>query len=150
MGKDCKGKELGKGIRQNKKGRYEARYIDRFGNRKSIYGTSKVEVRNKLQLVLKENAEKESVKRRMTVQQWYKEWMDIYKTPVTRPNTKQYYEHIFNTLILPEIGDMYVDEVRQMHVKCLINSLNNNGYQWETQNKVRVLILDLFNIAIET
>lgn len=82
MGKDNKGKELGKGIRQNKNGRYEARYIDRFGNRKSIYGTSKVEVRNKLQLVLKENDEKESVKRRMTVQQWHKEWMDIYKTHV--------------------------------------------------------------------
>lgn len=44
---------------------------------------------------------------------------------------------------------MCVDEVRQMHIKCLINSLNNKGYQWETQNKVRVLILDLFNIAIE-
>lgn len=149
MGKDNKGKELGKGIRQNKNGRYEARYTDRFGNRRSIYGTSKAEVRNKLQMELKENASKENVKRRMTVRQWYMEWMDIYKIPVIRPNTKRYYEHIFNTFILPEIGDMYVDEVRQIHVKSLINTLNNNGYQWETQNKVRILILDLFNIAIE-
>lgn len=149
MGKDNKGKELGKGIRQNKNGRYEARYIDRFGNRKSVYGTSKVEVRNKLQTALKENAEKGTVKRRMTVRQWYKEWLDTYKIPVIRPNTRQHYEHIFDALILPEIGDMYVDEVRQIHVKNLINSLDSKGYQWETQNKVKILILDMFNIAIE-
>lgn len=140
---------IGKGIRQNKNGRYEARYIDRFGNRKSIYGTSKVEVRNKLQAALKENAEKGSVKRRMTMQKWYKEWMSAYKIPVIRPNTRRHYEHIFDTLILPEIGDMYVDEVRQIHVKNLINSLDSQGYQWETQNKVRILILDMFNVAIE-
>ncbi|MDE7022214.1 MAG: site-specific integrase, partial [Lachnospiraceae bacterium] len=149
MGKDCNGKELGKGIRQTKSGRYEARYIDRFGKRKSIYGTSKIEVRNKLQTVLKENAEKGTVKRRMTVRQWYKEWMNVYKLPVIRPNTRRHYEHIFDTLILPEMGNMYVDEVRQIHVKNLINLLDAKGYLWETQNKVRILILDLFNIAIE-
>lgn len=149
MGKDINGKELGKGIRQNKNGRYEARYIDRFGNRKSVYGTSKVEIRNKLQVALKENAQKETVRKRMTVKRWYKEWMEIYKAPVIRPNTKRHYVHIFNAFILPELGDMYLDEVRQIHVKSLINSLDKKGYQGETQNKVRILILDMFNIAME-
>ena len=78
MGKDLKGKELGKGIRQNKNGRYEARYVDRFGNRKSVYATSRVEIRNRLQMALRENIEKESVKKRMTVRQWYHEWMEVY------------------------------------------------------------------------
>lgn len=149
MGKDLKGKELGKGIRQNKSGRYEARYIDRFGNRKSIYGTSKIEIRNKLQDALKENIEKESVKKRMTVEQWYKEWFDIYKVPIIRPNTKRHYEYMFNIHILPEIGGMYLDEVRQIDIKNLINQLDQGGYRWETQNKVRILILDMFNVAIE-
>lgn len=149
MGKDSNGKELGKGIRQNKNGRYEARYIDRFGNRKSVYGTSKVEIRNKLQAALKENAQKEAVRKRMTVKRWYREWMEIYKAPVIRPNTKRHYGHIFDAFILPELGDMYLDEVRQIHVKSLINSLDQKGYQGETQNKVRILILDMFNIAME-
>lgn len=149
MGKDLKGKELGKGIRQNKDGRYEARYIDRFGKRKSVYGSSKIEIRNKLQQALKENAEKESVRKRMAVGQWYKEWFEVYKAPVIRPNTKRHYEHIFKSHILPELGNMYVDEVRQIHVKNLINLLDKKGYQWETQNKVRILLLDMFNIAIE-
>ena len=69
MGKDLNGKELGKGIRQNRNGKYEARFTDRFGRRKSIYGTSKIEIRNKLQEALKENAAKESVRKRLTVRQ---------------------------------------------------------------------------------
>lgn len=149
MGKDLNGKELGKGIRQNRNGKYEARFTDRFGRRKSIYGTSKIEIRNKLQEALKENAAKESVRKRLTVRQWYHEWMEIYKAPVIRPNTKRHYEHIFDAFILPELEDKYVDEVKQIHVKGLINQLDARGYQWETQNKVRILLLDLFNIAIE-
>lgn len=149
MGKDLKGKEIGKGIRQNKNGKYEARYIDRFGNRKSVYSTNKADIRNKLQEALKENVEEKFVKKRMTVNQWYREWMDVYKIPVIRPNTKRHYEHIFNAHILPELGNMYMDEVRQLHIKNLINILDKNGYQWETQNKVRILLLDMFNVALE-
>lgn len=149
MGKDLNGKELGKGIRQNKNGKYEARYTDRFGARKSLYGTSKIEIRNKLQEALKEDSEKESVRKRLTIRRWYHEWMETYKAPVIRPNTKRHYEHIFDSLILPELGDKYIDETRQIHIKGLINQLDKNGYQWETQNKVRILLLDMFNIAIE-
>lgn len=149
MGKDLKGKELGKGIRQNQNGRYEARYIDRFGNRKSVYATSKVEIKRKLDAALKNNDEKSSVKKQMTVNTWYKEWMEVYKSPVIRPNTKRHYETIFDLHIIPEIGSMYVDEVRQIHVKNLVNKLDSKGYQWETQNKVKILLLDLFNVAIE-
>ena len=38
MGKDLNGNELGTGILQKLNGSYEARYIDRFGKRKSITG----------------------------------------------------------------------------------------------------------------
>src|SRR5699024_7581905 len=44
---------------------------------------------------------------------------------------------------------MYLAEIKQLHVQNLINKLDRSGLQWETQNKVRLLLLDLFNIAIE-
>lgn len=47
MGKDLKGKELGQGIIQKKNGRYEARYIDRFGKRVSISGRDLKDVKIK-------------------------------------------------------------------------------------------------------
>ena len=37
MGKSLKGKELGKGISQRKDGLYQARFINRFGKRQTIY-----------------------------------------------------------------------------------------------------------------
>jgi len=37
MGKDLKGRELGKGIVQRKDGMYHARFVNRFGVRQSIY-----------------------------------------------------------------------------------------------------------------
>lgn len=149
MGKDLNGKELGKGIRQHKNGRYEARYTDRFGRRKSLYATSKIAIRNKMQEALKEDARYESIKKHVTVAVWYREWMRVYKEPVIRPNTKRHYEHIFDAHILPELGNMYMEEVRQIHVKGVINKLEESGYQWETQNKVKVLLSDMFNVAME-
>lgn len=149
MGKDLNGKEIGKGIRQNKNGKYEARYTDRFGKRRSIYATSKIAIRNKMQEALKEDARYESIKKHITVANWYREWMRVYKEPVIRPNTKSHYEYMFQSFILPELGGMYLEEVRQIHVKGIINRLEQSGYQWETQNKVKVLISDMFNVAME-
>ena len=37
MGKDLKGKELGKHLSQRKDGTYEAKFTDNFGRRHSIY-----------------------------------------------------------------------------------------------------------------
>lgn len=37
MGKDLKGKEIGKGFSQRPEGTYEGRYVDRFGKRQSLY-----------------------------------------------------------------------------------------------------------------
>ena len=48
MGKDLKGKELGKGIVQKKTGRYEARFTNRFGKRVTILGDNLREVKKKL------------------------------------------------------------------------------------------------------
>ena len=149
MGKDLKGNELGKGIRQIKEGRYEARYTDRFGHRKSLYGKTRLEIKNKLSQALKDNVEAINVRRRWKLERWYQVWMESYKIPVIRPNTLQHYQRIFEKHILPELGEMYLAEIKQLHVQNLINKLDRSGLQWETQNKVRLLLLDLFNIAIE-
>ena len=123
MGKDLHGNEIGKGIRQVRNGRYEARYIDRFGHRKSLYGKTKVEIKNKLSQALKENTEAINVRKRWKLKQWYQIWMDSYKRPVVRENTIRHYKTIFDKHILPEIGEMYLTEVRQIHIQNLINKL---------------------------
>ena len=55
LGKNLNGKELGHGIIQKKDGRYEARYIDRFGKRKSISGYDLKDVKKRLNESIYEN-----------------------------------------------------------------------------------------------
>lgn len=148
MGKDLNGKELGEGICQRKNGAYCARYVNRFGKRVSLYGKSRIEVKKKLQAAIEENLAQKVVKKRYKVSEWYEIWMRVYKEPVIRPNSQQYYKQLFRLQILPEIGAMYLEEVQQVHVRKLINLIKAQGYQWATQNKVRILLQDLFNVAI--
>ena len=58
MGKDLKGKELGTGITQRKNGIYHARFVDRFGNRKSLYNRNLRELKNSLNTVIYEDKKK--------------------------------------------------------------------------------------------
>ena len=44
MGKSLNGKELGRGITQRKDGLYQARFINRFGKRKTIYAKTYNEI----------------------------------------------------------------------------------------------------------
>lgn len=149
MGKDLKGKNLGKGIRQNSNGTYEGRYTNRLGQRKSVYAASKAEIRQKLCDALKEESERKYVRKRLKLAEWYEIWMKEYKERTIRKNSKLKYEIAFKKHILPDLGFFYMDEIRAFHIRKLINKLEDEGYGWETQNKVKVLLVDLFNVAIE-
>ena len=92
MGKDLKGKELGKGISQRKDGRYQARFTDRFGKRRCVYGITLKEVKNALMSEVVDNYSKNNVvDSNMTLDQWYEKWMRVYKEPVLKPSTIRIY-----------------------------------------------------------
>ncbi len=84
MGKDLKGRELGKGIYQRKDGRYEARTKIR-GSDISIYGFNLRELKKEFQ-ELKEQAKDEIGfrKRTLTLNEWFEEWFATYKLPVVK------------------------------------------------------------------
>lgn len=150
MGKDLKGKEIGENISQRKDGRYCARYVDRFGKRRSIYNANLKELKQRLRQEIYENEnELNIVNGKMTLDEWFEKWMDIYKKPVIRPNTKRHYEHIYKKHISPRLGMLPINEITQLQIKSLINKLNDSGYQWETQNKTRIILMDMFDRAME-
>lgn len=148
MGKSLDGKELGQGIIQKKNGRYEARFIDRFGKRKSISGCNLKEVKKKFNESLYENEKEINIRSNIKLDDWYEKWMNIYKYNVIRENTKRHYNHVYRKHISPYLGRFYIKDITQLQIRELIKSLDKFGYQYETQNKVRVLLLDLFNKAM--
>ena len=96
MGKDLKGKELGVGLNQRKDGVYQARYTDRWGKRKTIYGKNLRELRKQLAEAISDNENFTSIKDEITLDRWFVRWMDVYKSKSVRPNTKREYTHIYN------------------------------------------------------
>lgn len=148
MGKDLKGKELGHGICHRKNGRYDARFVDRFGKRQSISGKDLKDVKRRYNEALYENEKQINIKQSIILDEWYSEWMNVYKFDVIRENTKRYYNQIYKKHISPTLGKLNLTDIDQLTIKKLIKKLKQDGYGYETQNKVKVVLIDIFNKAL--
>lgn len=149
MGKDLKGKELGVGLSQRKDGVYQARYTDRWGKRKTIYGKSIRELRKELSIAISENETFTSVREKVTLDEWFKQWMEVYKEKSIRPNTKREYTYIYEKNISPYIGGRYLNSLVKTDVQRLIDTAYDLGYQYERQNKIKIVLRDMLQRAFE-
>lgn len=150
MGKDLKGKELGKGIAQRKDGTYQGRFLNRFGERKSVYGSSVKEVKNKLaQAELEEQKKSNIVDEKIILDDWFEKWMRVYKEPVVRLSTKTMYKSMYIRLISPILGKKRLVNITKLMVTDLLNNLAKKGYQYETLNKIKILLIDMLDRAME-
>lgn len=149
MGKDLKGKELGPGISQRKEGLYQARYTDRWGKRKTIYNKSLRELRNQLTDAIADNKKLLSIKEDITLDEWFNRWMEVYKEKSIRPNTKREYVHIYQKNISPYIGCRHINSFVKSDIQKLIDVAHDNGYSYERQNKIKVILKDILQRAVE-
>ena len=91
MGKDLKGKEIGDGIYQQPNGTYCARFVDKFGKRKSKRSKKLQEVRQWIAdaTYIDEHSDLDQATD-MIVDAWFDYWISIKKQTV-RPNTVRNY-----------------------------------------------------------
>jgi len=149
MGKDLKGKELGIGITQRKDGLYQGRYTDRFGKKQTIYEKKLTDLRKNLAKAIAENENFVSVSQNITLDAWFDRWMKIYKEKSVRPNTKREYTHIYYKNISPYLGDRNINSLVKSDIQRLIDKAHEDNYQYERQNKIKVILTDMFSRAIE-
>ena len=110
MGKDLRGKEIGEGIIQQPNGTYFARFVDKFGKRRTKRSKKLQEVKQWLAdatyIDQHSNIDQPTD---MIVDAWYDYWISIKKQTV-RPNTvrkyKDRYERNinFDSLLFNKIG----------------------------------------------
>lgn len=149
MGKDLKGKELGKGISQRKDGRYQARFTDRFGKRRCVYGITLKEVKNALMSEVVDNYSKNNVvDSSMTLDQWYEKWMRVYKEPVLKPSTIRIYIRTYHCYIKPVLGRLPLSSITKLMVTDLLNGLGKRLHK-STVNNIRTVLCDLFSYAMD-
>ncbi len=127
MGKNLKGKELGKGIRQRKDGRYEARAVVE-GINISIIKSSLKECLEEFKEAKKIASNNINMKRiNITLNEWFEEWFEQYKKPYIKetsiyPLRSKYYNIFGNTL-----GDKKVININNIDIQSVINSMRDNG-----------------------
>ena len=131
MGKDLKGKELGKGIGQRKDGRYEARAIIN-GFKIAIYNFNLNELKRDFE------KEKDKIKRKnvvacsdVTVSEWFEAWFEKYKKPTLKPTGVNAYKRKFVNTYGDILGIVELKELNQFMVQSATSDLINKGYKFK-------------------
>ena len=105
MGKDLRGKEIGEGT-------YCARFVDRFGKRRTKRSKKLQEVKQWLAdaTYINEHSDIEQATN-MMVDAWFEYWIDI-KRKTVRPNTVRNYRERYYRNIQKVIGKKLLTEVK--------------------------------------
>lgn len=149
MGKNLKGKELGTGLSQRKNGLYQARYKDRFGKDRVIYNRKLSELKKEYAVAIADNENFTSIRQSITLDNWFKRWVSVYKEKSVRPNTLRAYTHVYNKNISPFLGNRNINSVVKADIQNLVDIAYENNYKYERQNKIKVILTDMFERALE-
>lgn len=149
MGRNLKGKELGEGIYQQANGTYCARFIDRFGKRKSKRSKKLQEVRQWLAdaTYINEHSDIEQATN-MMVDTWFEYWIDVKKKTV-RPNTVRNYTERYNKNIQKIIGRKILTEVKPIHCQKIFTDMAEEGYKTSTIYQTRIALFNMLEFAKE-
>lgn len=149
MGKDLRGKELGVGLSQEKRGLYVARYVDRFGKRQSKRFGKLQEARQWIAnaTYIDEHSDL-STPTDMIVDAWFDYWIDVKKKTV-RPNTWRNYTERYERNIKEVIGKMKLSEVKLLHCQKIMNNMADEGYRTSTIYQTRIALYNMLEFAKE-
>lgn len=148
MGKDLKGKELGVGLNQRKDGRYQARFT-RFNGQRSEKNFVKV---SEARSWLNEQRYLDSITTTgdMTVDEWYNYWIENFKDGIVKDNTTKNYKQRYEYNIKNEIGQLKLQDVRQLHCQKILNNMFDSGkYSNGTMELTQITLHALFKGAVE-
>lgn len=120
----------GEGTIRKKGNGYEGRItVEVNGVRKqvSVYDKSQRVVVEKMQELRKKRDDNYYIENKnITLEEWLKEWMRVYKKPYISPRTYQGYVEKSKT-ILEHLGNMQLQKIELYHLQKFISDLQNEG-----------------------
>lgn len=145
MGKSLRGKELGKNISQRKDGRYQARFINRFGQRQTIYAKTLNEIRARLrEEQYNDVKEVNVVSNNVTLDEWFKIWLETCKQGC-RASTKETYT-VHYKRIQHDLGWRKITSLNLVIMQDAINKLCSDNAR---KNSKKILV-DMLDKAVDT
>lgn len=147
MGKNLKGKEIGKGICQRKDGLYSARFIDKQGKRHEKYFSTIPEARNWLDDARYHDKHGNvPVFSDITVDVWFEYWLQHIVCDLA-PNTRRNYRERYIRNIQPVMGGMLLRDVKPLHCKMVFNLMEAN-YAGSTIRQTYIAMGTMFRSAV--
>ena len=118
--------------------------------RKTVYGKTRMEVVKKLtELTNRISNDNLEYIENNTFGNMMKEWLLIFKKQVVSGRTFEHQFRNFKLHIEPQIGKMKIDEVNTIVIQKLLNELLEQEYSLDTTRKIKFLISQFFEYAIE-
>ena len=149
MGKDLKGKEIGAGIVQQPNGTYFARFVDKFGKRRTKRSKKLQEVKQWLAdaTYIDQHSDLDQATD-MLVDAWFDYWIGIKKQTV-RPNTVRNYSERYERNIKGVIGYKLLTDVKPIHCQKIFSDMADEGYKTTTIYQTRIALYNMFEFARE-
>ena len=146
MAQDTSGKELPKGIRQRKDGRYEGRFTYQ-GEAFTFYNKNLKELVKEMQDKKYEVEHGLYAKRqKITVDSWFHTWMEEYKKNSVKYGTYKTYAEEYKLHIERQLGKKRLADVRSEHVQRLLNGMTDM-YSRSTVSLVKIILNSMFKQA---
>ena len=147
MGKNLKGKEIGKGLYQRKDGLYSARLTTHDNKRIEKYFKTLPEARNWLaDARYADTHEGIPLPTTMTVSEWFAYWITCLLSG-RAPNTLRNYRERYERNVQPVIGKMRLVDVRPRHCTMILNAMEQN-YAGSTIRQTYICMGAMFKAAI--
>ena len=143
-------------IRQRSGGTWEARVT--VGTdpgsgkpiRKSIYGQTQKEVRQKMTSILRsiDNGTYQAPDK-TTVSEWFDEWLKTFCKIKVKPLTYSSYEAAIKKHVKPRIGAIKLQSLRGVHIQQLYNDMTAAGLSAKTVKNVSAIMHKAFSVALK-
>ena len=147
MGKNLKGKEIGKGICQRKDGLYVARFVNRYGNRTTKCFPTIPEAKNWLsEAKYADDHEEVFVPSEMTVDDWFNFWIENIVGDLA-PNTRRNYRERYNRNMKAILGRLKLSDVKPMHCKAVLTRMDKD-YAGATIRQTYIAMGTMFRSAL--
>ena len=126
MGKNLRGKEIGKGIAQKKDGTYVSRFVNKRGKRVEKCFKTLPEARNWLDDARYQDNHSDAVLLPdTTVDEWFEYWIENIAGHLA-PNTIRNYRDRYLRDASSIIGGLKLCDVRQMHCQMVFKRMEGN------------------------
>ena len=130
MGKDLKGKELGRGLSQRPDGRYMGR-AQIEGHSITLYDRKLKDLKAKLAVAVDEAKRSNLLPgvdgKSVTLSEWFEEWFVKYKAPMLKDGGSPSYKRKFLNYYGTRIGSKPLADIRQIHVQTAIAGMLKEG-----------------------